>query len=62
MVSDSYVFGLVFLRLGIESLTFGGKFPYFYGVSNSYGWWLVFLLFPVSNSYVEAMVFFTFGG
>ena len=24
VVSDSYIFGLVLLRLGLESLTFGG--------------------------------------
>ena len=43
---DSYVFGLIFSRLG---------------VSNSYFWQLVVLLFRVCNSYVKGLVFLRLG-
>ena len=41
----SYVWGLVFLRLGVSN-------SYLLGVSNSYVWGLVFLRLRVSNFYV----------
>ena len=43
---DSYVWGLVFLLLG---------------VSNSYVWWLVFLRLGVKDSYVRGLVFLRVG-
>ena len=55
MVSSSYVWGLVFLRLVVSFLTFGGYFSYVLVVSNSY-------VLVVSNSYVWGLVFLRFGG
>ena len=48
-VSNSYVWGLVFFRLGVRFLTFGGYF--------SYVWGLAFLFLLVWNSYVWGFLF-----
>ena len=61
-VTDSYVLGLVFLRLGVSFFTFGVRYSYVcrlvflrLGVSDFYVWGLTF-------SYVWGLCILTFSG
>ena len=66
-VTNSYVVGLVFLRLGVSIFGFGlviltfGVFFLRLGVRASYVCWLVFLRLGIRDSYVWGLVFLRLG-
>ena len=62
VVSTSYIWGLVFLRLVVSNSYVWGLVFLRFGVSNSYVWWLIILTFVGYYLLRLRVSFFTFGG